>query len=241
MKKEALIVGGSNGIGLSIAMNLPTYDCIHIIDKQTPELLPPNAVYHAFDLLNDDYSIFNNFQNIDTLIITAGFGKLALFQDLDEDYITKSFKVNTIGVIRILKHFYPFLLEKKDFYCAVMVSIAGYLSSPFFSIYGATKAALSKFIESVNVELIKSGSPNCILNISPGAIKGTKFNNNNHNDLDLNKQLACNIIHHIYNKDDLYIPEYEEIFENVLKRYHNDFRKFGLESYDYKLKRINSK
>jgi NADP-dependent 3-hydroxy acid dehydrogenase YdfG len=59
------------------------------------------------------------------------------------------------------------LLGKTDFYCGIMVSIAGFMSSPFFSVYGATKAALKIFIESVNVELIKSGTSNRILNISP--------------------------------------------------------------------------
>lgn len=33
-----------------------------------------------------------------------------------------------------------------------MVSIVGFMYSPFFSVYAATKAALNVFIESVNVE-----------------------------------------------------------------------------------------
>lgn len=33
----------------------------------------------------------------------------------------------------------------------------------------------------------------------------------------------------------LFIPHYEEVFKNVLERYHKDFREEGLHSYDYKL------
>ena len=65
--------------------------------------------------------------------------------------------------------------SQENFYCAVMVSIAGRLSSPLFSVYSATKAALSKFIEAINVELDVQGSKNRILEVSPGSLKGTGF------------------------------------------------------------------
>ena len=188
----------------------------------------------VFDLTSADYSFFNRFTDIVSLFITAGFGKLSLFKDLDEQYIINSFNVNTIACIRIIKHFYNRLLQQDDFYCGVMVSIAGFMSSPFFSVYGASKAALKIFIESVNVELEKSGTTNRILNVSPGSIKGTSFNQGK-TDLQQTKQLASEIIAHLNNKDDLFIPQYEEIFKEVLNRYHKDFRAEGSHSYDYKI------
>ena len=115
-----------------------------------------------------------------------------------------------------------------------MVSISGYLSSPFFSVYGASKAALRSFIESVNVELEKNGSTNRILNVSPGSIKGTSFNNGA-TDLSQTAALADAIIEKLHNREDLFIPQYDEIFRNVLERYHADFREEGRRSYDYKL------
>lgn len=234
--RNALIVGGSNGIGLAVARNLKEYDNIYIVDKQAPEEnLGTQFHFIEFNLLDDDYSIFDSLEDINTLIITAGFGRLALFSDLKDEDIIASFQVNTIGVIRIIKHFYSKISGTDDFYCAIMGSISGMLSSPFFSIYGATKAALCKFIESVNVELIKGGTNNQILNISPGSIKGTKFYDGENN-LDLTSPLACEILKKMYKKEDLFIPDYETIYKSVLERYNKDFRKFGLESYDYKLK-----
>ena len=38
------------------------------------------------------------------------------------------------------------------------------------------------------------------------------------------------------NKNDLFIPQYDEIFKEVLERYHNDFRAEGMHSYEYKTK-----
>lgn len=239
MMKRTLIVGGANGIGLAIAKELTQKEScekVYIVDKAplAEEYQEEKIESHVFDLMSEDYSFFNRFTDIDSLMITAGFGKLALFKDLDEQHIINSFHVNTIASIRIIKHFYEKLLSDKDFYCGVMVSISGFMSSPFFSIYGATKAALKIFIESVNVELEKAGSNNRILNVSPGSIKGTSFNQGK-TDLQLTQSLANEIIAHLENKDDLFIPQYEEIFKEVLRRYHEDFRAEGSHSYDYKL------
>lgn len=242
--KNALVVGGANGIGLSIATQLANrkdYEKIYIVDKVlvADEFINPKFQSFQFDLIKEDYSIFANFKDVDTLMITAGFGKLSLFKNVSEPYITNSFVVNAVAPIRIIHHFMDKLLGNKDFYCGVMVSIAGFMSSPFFAVYGATKAALKIFIESVNVELEREGSCNRILNVSPGAIKGTSFNNEK-TDLAVTTVLANEIIEHLEAKDDLFIPQYEAIFKNVLDRYQTDFREEGRHSYDYKLERIKT-
>lgn len=237
--KKILIVGGANGIGLSIATILAKRketDIVYIVDKApllNDNKLPKMEDY-MFDLTSSDYSFFDKFKDIDSLIITAGFGRLSLFKDIPEPMIATYFNVNTIAVIRLIKYFYDKLLSKDNFYCGVMVSISGFMSSPFFSLYGATKAALKIFIESVNVEIGKSGSSNQILNVSPGSIKGTSFNGGI-TDLNQTESLAEEIIAHVENKDDLFIPDYEEVYKEVLTRYHKDFRKEGNHSYDYKV------
>lgn len=237
--KRVLVVGGANGIGLSIAKVLTSRDTtekVYIIDKISlaDEYKESKIDSFQFDLTSEDYSIFDRFQDVDGLIITAGFGKLALFEDIDEKMIPLYFNVNTIAVIRVIKHFYSKMLTNTDFYCGVMVSIAGFMSSPFFSLYGASKAALKIFIESVNVELEKTGSSNRILNVSPGSIKGTSFNHGK-TDLNVTASLAKEIIEHVENKEDLFIPKYEEVYKTVLERYHFDFREEGRHSYEYKL------
>ena len=241
--RNALIVGGSNGIGLSIATELAQRDDVekvYIVDKSPLSVEFANEKFevYQFDLTQEDYSIFETFQDIDTLMITAGFGRLELFKDVDESMIPLSFNVNTIPVMRIVKRFYKKLESQQDFYCGVMVSIAGFMSSPFFSIYAATKAALKVFIESVNVELLKSGSTNKILNVSPGSLNGTSFTNGK-TDLSVTAPMAQAIVAEMEKKNDLFIPQYEEVFKSVLQRYQDDFRKEGEHSYDYKFERIN--
>ncbi len=193
--KRPLVVGGANGIGLSIATRLAEKDSVekvYIVDKATvkEEYQNPKFVAFEFDLTAENYSFFDSFDDIGTLMITAGFGRLSLFRDVPESHIMNSFQVNTIPVLRLVKRFYGKLESLEDFYCGVMVSIAGFMSSPFFAVYGATKAALKFFIESVNVELEKSGTTNKVLNVSPGSIKGTSFNQGGGNGLEFNQTIG---------------------------------------------------
>ena len=85
--RKALIVGGANGIGLSIATQLSNReDCerVYIVDKVLIAEQYLNQKFESiqFDLITEDYSIFDSFKDVDTLMITAGFGKPSLFKDI---------------------------------------------------------------------------------------------------------------------------------------------------------------
>ena len=242
---KALVVGGSSGIGLSIVLNLlGKGDCegVYVVDKaQFPEAYANDRVkYIPCDLSKGDYSCLAEAEDIQALYITAGFGHLKYFQELSEDYIQNSFSVNSVAPIQIIRYYYNRLLAKEDFHCAVMVSIAGRLSSPLFSVYSATKAALSKFIEAVNVELDVQGCKNRILEVSPGSLKGTGFTGGPSRP-ELTAVLADEIICRSTQHEELFIPQYEEVFKGVLARYEADAHQFGVDSYWYKKKRLEEK
>lgn len=236
---RALVVGGANGIGLAIASLLAEReecDRVYIVDRVAVVAEHANAkfCFTQFDLMSSDFSLFDGFEDVDTLVITAGFGRLAHFADIEEEHVVTSMTVNATAVMRIIHHFYSRISGDRPFRTAVMGSIAGLMSSPLFAVYGASKAALKIFIESINVELEKRGSQNKILHVAPGAIKGTSFYNGV-TDLAMTRVLAEDIIMHMERGDDLYIPRYEEVYKEVLERYHRDFRAEGRHSYEYKM------
>lgn len=249
MKKRALVIGGTSGIGFSIGKELflRNYNKVFLLGRNYPvEEIQYNMEYIKFDLLKDDYNKINDIiekYDIDTIIISAGFGRVSFFSDIDDDEIVNMFTVNSIAPIRIIKMFYDKLESKKDINCVVISSISGFVSSPLFSVYSATKASLTKFIEAINIELEKNGTKNRILNVSPGYIKGTGFDNKENNNSLLTKKLASDIVDNMEKKEVLYIPEYEEVYKSVIDRYKENPYKFGIESYDYKLKsgRVNKK
>lgn len=239
--KKALIVGGSNGIGLAIALKLAHNNgvTVTIVDIVKPNIaLPNNIKYLAANLRTSDYSLFDEFQDIDCLVCTVGIGRVASFADLTDLEVTKILEINTVATIKLIKHFYKKINHNTPFYCAMMVSIAGKLSSPLFSVYGASKAALSKFIESINIELEMNSISNRILDVSPGSIKGTNFNGGE-TDLTKLNELANAIINKMKKRENLYIPDFDKIFKNVLNEYTTDSHTFGINSYKYKLDRAD--
>lgn len=240
---KTLVVGGSSGIGLSIVLNLlGKGEYVGVVDKNPfpAEYSCERVTYVPCDLSKGDYSCLDGLEDIDALFITAGFGHLKFFQELSEEYIQGSFSVNAVAPIQIIRHYYDRLLAAEDFTCAVMVSIAGRLSSPLFSVYSATKAALSKFIEAVNVELDVQGSQNRILEVSPGSLKGTGFTGGA-SQPEMTAALADEIIARAERHERLFIPQYDEVFKGVIARYEADAHKFGVESYWYKQKRLEGK
>ena len=166
-------------------------------------------------------------------MLTAGFGRVAEFEWLTPMEIDNIMRVNATANIKIIRYFYERIKDSKPFYCGIMGSIAGWISSPMFSVYAASKAAICRFVESINIELEQSGYQNRILNVSPGSIKGSRFNGEE-NHLPLMVALAEEIIFHLFNSETLFIPEYETIYKNVLQRYSTDPHTFGVESYEYK-------
>ncbi|MBR3966527.1 MAG: SDR family NAD(P)-dependent oxidoreductase [Clostridia bacterium] len=250
---NALVVGGNSGLGLSIAKNLlGKCDHVYIVGKDEPNTDDISACYFdAFkekttffklNLIKEDFSVFDEITDINTLVITAGFGRIALFEDLTEAEVANLLKVNCDAAIRIIKKYYSQIKNVEPFYTAVIGSIAGHVASPFFSVYGAAKAALCHFVENINAELMSSDFENRILDVSPGSLNGTAFNGEANN-LDLIDDVSCEIINQMYGRKTLYIPKYKEIYENVIKRYTDDPIKFSAESYRYKMEsgRVSSK
>ena len=234
---KTIVIGGANGIGLAIAIELSKADgsSVIVIDRVKPETeLPQNITYEYGNLLDCDLSFLEAHNDADRLVFTAGFGRVAPFETIVETEVYNQFQVNAISPINVLRHFYPRMREDKPFYCAVMGSIAGIVSSPLFALYSATKAAVCKAIEAINIELEMTGSPNRVLNVSPGSIKGTRFNGEQ-NDLSQTVGLAAEIVDRMHARETLFIPDYDTVFMGVIERYQADAHQFGVDSYRYKM------
>lgn len=141
-------MGGSNGIGLAIAKQLISQGYFAIIlDKNEPDysLDTNHSSYKYCDLLDFDETLFQELSadpEVDVLMITAGFGRVANFEYLHPVEIENLLTVNTVAGIKIIQYFYEWIASKERFYCGMMGSIAGLMSSPLFSVYAASKAAI---------------------------------------------------------------------------------------------------
>lgn len=239
---SAVVVGGSSGVGLAVSIGLMRQGYhVHILSRGEPEecLLGDARDYtcHYCDLFDFNRALFEDLsrdEKIDVLFISSGIGRVADFEYLHESEIKKIFTVNAMAAIEIIRIFYSRIKSNHRFYCGVMGSIAGWISSPMFSVYAASKAAICRFIESVNIELEVSGTENRILNVSTGFIKGTRFNGGENNLAEMGT-LPDEIIGCLFASKTLYIPQYDNVYADVLARYQRDGHGFGLQSYTYKL------
>ena len=238
--KKAVVVGGSNGIGLAISKKLIDKGYyLEICDRSGPEegVLNTNYYQHHYcDLTDFDENTFATLagdQDVEALMITAGIGRVADFQAHHIAEIDKILTVDTVSTIKIFRIFYDRIRSKDTFYAGVMGSISGWLSTPAAAVYAAAKAGVVRFVESVNIELEVAGIDNRILDVSPASFKGSKFYGGK-NDLSITGPLAEEIVEHLFARKTLFIPQYEETFKAVLERYHNDPHEYGLHSYQYK-------
>ena len=246
MVRKALVVGGNSGVGLSLTCELIKlgYSLVYVVGKDDINIddvddslvkeFQDRVVSYKVNFINGDFSIFKSITDIDTLIITIGFGRVALFEDLSEFEVLNLLKVNLFAVVEIIKLYYPFIKNNKPFHTSVIASICGRIVSPFFSVYGAAKGGLRFFIENVNCELDAFGVQNRILEVSPGVIDGTMFNGKKNN-LSILEGLSTEILTRMFNQETLFIPKYNEIYKDVIEKYNSCPIEFGKESYRYKV------
>ena len=253
MSKKALIVGGNSGIGLSVLTSmLDDYDHIYVVGKDcvdfskidgtTENKIADKCTFYKVNFICDDFSVFDKIKDINTLVISVGFGRVASFADLSEAEVDNLIKVNLFTVAKIIKKYYSMIESNNSFYTAVLGSIAGLIASPLFSVYGAAKSAVCKLIENLNAELKAKGYDNRILNVSPGVVSGTSFYGQK-TDLSMLDGLACEIKERMLNRETLYIPKYEDVYCNVIASYNSNPERFAIESYEYKVKsgRVSNK
>ena len=97
MNKKAVIVGGSNGIGLAIAKNLIEKNYyVYILDICKPDrnILKDSETYkycycNLLDFNEDIFLSLKEDKNISSLMLTAGFGRVADFEYLHTAEIQK--------------------------------------------------------------------------------------------------------------------------------------------------------
>lgn len=240
--KKAIVIGGSNGIGLAISKKLIEKGYyLDICDRSGPEegiLDQQYYKHHYCDLLDFNEELFYTLaqnEEVELLMITAGIGRVADFQYHHTAEIQKIMTVNAVSTLKIFRIFYDRIMARAPFYTGVMASISGWMSSPSATVYSASKAAIVRFVESVNIELEALGTENRILDVSPSSFKGSRFYGGK-NDLSITSPLAEEILNKLFLRETRFIPQYDEIFKSVLDRYHADPHEYGLYSYQYKKK-----
>ncbi len=228
-----VVLGGTSGLGLCLSMILlERGHSVTILGRTEPRI--DGAEFVRFNLLSDDVcEVARLAEAADGLILTAGAGRAAAFEDLQDWEVQNAFRLNAEGAAKVLHAVYGRIRGERDFYCAVLSSVAGLLASPLMAVYGAAKAASEKLVESINAELREAGKNNRVLNVCPGFFSGTRFDGGE-NQLEKVRPMAEELLERMFRRETFWIPRYEEVYRGVLERYHADPEAFALDSCRYK-------
>lgn len=172
-KPITLITGASSGIGAALAQRLARHGDHVILVARRLRLLQEVAAQIAKAGGSCEISVCDvtigeaaracvdeavrKHGRIDRLILNAGGGGRTLAEDLTSDEIRAALELNLFGVVNFVEAALPALLQQGGAQIVAVGSIAGYRGLPRAASYGAAKAALMNYIESLRIDLAPKG------------------------------------------------------------------------------------
>lgn len=184
--KNALITGGSKGIGKAIALKFAEYGAnvgftylssVEKGEQVEKELLAKNIKAKGFRSDASDFSsaaqviddFVQTFGRLDVLVNNAGITKDTLLMRMSEEQFDRVIDVNLKSVFNLTKAAVRTLMKQRDGVIINMSSLVGVRGNAGQANYAASKAGIIGFSKSVALEL---GSRNIRCNaVAPGFIE----------------------------------------------------------------------
>ena len=165
--RSALVTGGSSGLGLAIARMLRAegYELTLVARRPEPleeaaRELGANAVPANVGISDECVRIVaahaEKFGGMDVLVNSAGIGIGGNISTLETKKIDLQLDVNLLGTLVVTREALPLLRASRG-NVITLASIAGTIPTPGLAVYGATKAALISFTNSLNREEAEHG------------------------------------------------------------------------------------
>jgi short-subunit dehydrogenase len=175
------IIGASTGIGAAtarallaagarVALSARSANLLAEVSGQSPrasvmplDFTDGRAVKHAWTELIDGWG------RVDLVLIVAGTHREMRGWEIDEEAALSLLRTNLLAVIGTSAVVVPALVEQGSGAIGIVASVAGYRGLPKALIYGASKAALINFTESLYLDLRDKGIG--VYLVSPGFVK----------------------------------------------------------------------
>lgn len=171
--KVVLITGASSGFGADAARLFAREGCRVIlaarrVDRLTAlaeEIRAAGGQATVFPLDVTDQAqiervvqgVIEQFGHIDVLFNNAGLGRLDWLETLSPQEIDLQIDVNLRGAIQMARAVLPHMLRQRSGHIINMVSVAGRIAAPLYSIYAATKFGLRAFTDALRREVAPFG------------------------------------------------------------------------------------
>jgi short-subunit dehydrogenase involved in D-alanine esterification of teichoic acids len=161
--RTVLIVGGTSGIGLGLARRFQAAgntvivggrntDLVEDLETVTIDVTSPDSITAARD------EVLATHPELDVVVTMSG---VMLIEDLrDPAHIANTettIAINVLGTIRTIDAFTPHLLEQGSGTIMTVTSGIAFLPFPLMPTYGASKAAIHAYTESLRAQLAGTG------------------------------------------------------------------------------------
>lgn len=93
------------------------------------------------------------FGSIDVLVNNAGYGLVALAEATGADKYRPIFEVNFFGLVEMTRAVLPYMRKQRSGHIINLSSYGGFIGTPGFSFYAATKFAVEGYSESLSREV----------------------------------------------------------------------------------------
>ena len=168
MTSTCLITGASSGIGRELALHYAANGwTVYAVARSADKLdeLSKNAGIHALPLDLTDHtalqsaatSLIDQGVIVDLVLLNAGTCEYVDANDLDLAAFDRTFAINFHAVVAATKYFMPLLKASLAPQLAIVSSMAHFFPFTRSEAYGASKAAVSYFVDSLRVDLADSG------------------------------------------------------------------------------------
>ena len=125
------------------------------------------------DIQNLVATTIAEFGQVDVLVNNAGFGRLKWLEQLDPvDDIQTQLQINLIATILVAREVLPYMIERRAGHIINMASLGGFIATPTYTIYSASKFGVRGFTEALRREVGIYGIH--VSGIYPGGVK-TEF------------------------------------------------------------------
>ncbi|UAB80836.1 SDR family oxidoreductase [Marixanthomonas sp. SCSIO 43207] len=170
MKKNILLIGGSYGIGATIADKLRKNNSVYIASRSN-ESIPEGVTHLSFDALKDDISSLDLPETIHSFIYCPGSINLKPFKMMSEDTFQEDLNVNFLSLVKSVKGILPNLKNADQASLLFFSTVAVNTGMPFHTSVAAAKGAIEGFAKALAAEY----APNFRVNVIAPSLTDTSL------------------------------------------------------------------
>lgn len=149
--KNILLIGGSYGIGSSIASQLKDKHNIYIASR-TQENIPEGVTHITFNALTDDITTIPLPDQIDGLVYCPGSINLKPFKRIKPKTFQEDLEINFLSLVRVVQGLLPKITASNQASLVFFSTVAVKVGMPFHTSIAASKGAIEGFAKAFAAE-----------------------------------------------------------------------------------------